>query len=1084
MPPKRDNTTQRVEPKLSNALLLNRYMLSLFGATSLRALSEHLKDPMLEGYDKDNISLFYHEMCRHLIPNTALTAEQLLKYDRNIYRHTNKISHERSEQIKWKYFQYLSLLFTEIYLDRYFGNRQRLLKDIIDYQTNIFNQDNKTYHELSNFTEKDLNKLAYWSATGSGKTLLMHVNILQYKHYASGKADINRTILITPNAGLTQQHYEEFRLSNIEAEGFSKKQMAGLFDKNNVDIIEITKLSETNGDKTVAIDSFESNNLVLVDEGHRGSSGEVWKTMREKLSATGFAFEYSATFGQAISSQSNATKKKAMLDEYGRATLFDYSYRYFYNDGYGKDYRILNMSEAWNELSISKYLTACLLGFYEQMRLFIDKKSELKPFKIEKPLAVFVGGSVNANGGLSTQELSDVLYLLKFFQKFISDKSQSIDIIRTLLNGSDGLVDKNNNPIFTNSLRYIRSNHRNAEEIYNDILKIIFNSDVSGAMLHLDNLRGIDGEIGMRIGNARYFGIINVGDSSGVIKKCAENGISTETMEYAEKSLFATINNSGSALNMLIGSKKFSEGWSSWRVSTMGLLNVGRSEGSQIIQLFGRGVRLKGYNTTLKRTSALDPSIAPKSLPKHISSLETLNIFGIRADYMELFKIILNEEGLPANEGDFMDITIPVRPTTDIASKKLKYIKVKDGRDFKKEITINLESQGIGFSTITLDYYPHILAIRSKNGKEYTGNGSQNQATFTDEHLRYLNWDKIYFDIINYKNEHRMHNLSISLEYLKALAHNNTWYCLYIPEYDMQFTDFGRCTSLWQEIVTTLLKLYIERAYNNAKSKWMAENVVTALLEDSHPNFEKEYTILLHKDLNNIADNLNKFKQSIEENKFSDTINISNSNDFQALHFAQHLYQPLLYLKADAFTIEGVEKSVKITPAPLNKSERDFVMDVKRFYEDNPDFFADKSLYLMRNKSKQGIGFFDVHGFYPDFIMWLIAGSKQYITFIDPKGIRHLRSFNDPKIKLAKIIRTEIEPRLCDSDVVLNSFIISNTPITAVSHWIANKDKTVLDAQDFKTFNENHIYFQYQQSEVYIREIFESLIGLCTHKQQ
>jgi chromosomal replication initiation ATPase DnaA len=27
-----------------------------------------------------------------------------------------------------------------------------------------------------------LNKLAYWSATGSGKTLLMHANILQYQH--------------------------------------------------------------------------------------------------------------------------------------------------------------------------------------------------------------------------------------------------------------------------------------------------------------------------------------------------------------------------------------------------------------------------------------------------------------------------------------------------------------------------------------------------------------------------------------------------------------------------------------------------------------------------------------------------------------------------------------------------------------------------------------------------------------------------------------------------------------------------------------------------------------------------------------
>ena len=54
-----------------------------------------------------------------------------------------------------------------------------------------------------------------------------------------------------------------------------------------------------------------------------------------------------------------------MLNEYGRATLFDYSYRYFYKDGYGKDYQILNMNDAWNETSVYKYLVACLLGFYE-----------------------------------------------------------------------------------------------------------------------------------------------------------------------------------------------------------------------------------------------------------------------------------------------------------------------------------------------------------------------------------------------------------------------------------------------------------------------------------------------------------------------------------------------------------------------------------------------------------------------------------------------------------------------------------------------------------------------------------------------
>src|SRR3546814_7326503 len=48
--------------------------------------------------------------------------------------------------------------------------------------------------------------------------------------------------------------------------------------------------------------------------------------------------------------------------------------------------------------------------------------------------------------------------------------------------------------------------------------------------------------------------------------------------------LFGKLNNKDSRLNVLIGSRKFTEGWSSWRVSTMGLLNMGQGEGSQIIR--------------------------------------------------------------------------------------------------------------------------------------------------------------------------------------------------------------------------------------------------------------------------------------------------------------------------------------------------------------------------------------------------------------------------------------------------------------------------------------------------------------------
>ena len=63
-------------------------------------------------------------------------------------------------------------------------------------------------------------------------------------------------------------------------------------------------------------------------------------------------------------------------------------------------------------------------------------------------------------------------------------------------------------------------------------------------------------------------------------------------------SFFDDIRRKGSPIRMLAGAKKFTEGWSSWRVSAMGLMNVGKKKGSEIIQLFGRGVRLKDIGSS------------------------------------------------------------------------------------------------------------------------------------------------------------------------------------------------------------------------------------------------------------------------------------------------------------------------------------------------------------------------------------------------------------------------------------------------------------------------------------------------------
>lgn len=85
--------------KLSQSLVLNKYILSLFGTTDLESLSKDLKDSSLEGYDGNNVSFFHHALVAKLYHNDFLTKELLLQYDQNIYAHTRTISDNRHEPI-------------------------------------------------------------------------------------------------------------------------------------------------------------------------------------------------------------------------------------------------------------------------------------------------------------------------------------------------------------------------------------------------------------------------------------------------------------------------------------------------------------------------------------------------------------------------------------------------------------------------------------------------------------------------------------------------------------------------------------------------------------------------------------------------------------------------------------------------------------------------------------------------------------------------------------------------------------------------------------------------------------------------
>lgn len=1064
--------------KFVHKLALNQWLLSLFDVKRFEQLAEHLRNEKLEGMDENNIHHFHHALTAQLFNLTQLPTELLLEYDQNIVKHTQRLNERRITRgeapIVWKYFQYLTLLFTEVYLDRYFSDPDALRK-AINEQVAACNADKPDADHIAPFNEdgeawSQINKIAYWSATGSGKTLLMHANILQYQFYLDKhgrRRELNRIILLTPNEGLSQQHLREFDAAGLPAELF-QKDGSGLFAGQRIEILDIHKLKDEMGDKTIAIDAFEGNNLVLVDEGHRGASGGeegAWMRFRNALCEKGFSFEYSATFGQAVKDN------RTLSDAYAKSILFDYSYRYFYGDGFGKDYQILNLDEGTQANHLDAYMVACLLAFFQQQRLFKEQSFAFRPFNIDKPLWIFVGGSVTKR--LASRDASDIIEILKFLSRFVSDRSASIERIERVLN--QGLVTAGGKNLFAGRFNYLNTLGLSPAQLFDETLAILFNA-AGGGTLYVENLKGATGEIALRLGNNDPFGVINVGDDAKLVKLCEDNGISTQDSEFAG-SLFQGINTPQSTVNVLIGSKKFTEGWNSWRVSTLGLMNVGQTEGSQIIQLFGRGVRLKGYGFSLKRSGKAH---LPDGIvrPKHISILETLSIFGIRADYMAQFRDFLEEEGLQIKD-DRIEFMLPV--IKNLGTQKLKIIRLKNtingvstefGDAFRRlgpiptlskpdpateEATAYLQK-----NQVVLNWYPKIQAMKSGGVSGGDVETAPNQAHLHARHIAFLNLDRLYFELERFKAERGWYNLNLSADRMADLLADQSWYQLLIPAEELACDSFEK-VRLWEEIALSLLKKFTERYYTFRKREWELPHLEYQELTENDPNFPKGrdedsegyYRILLDRSQDEIITKLNELKGLIEGGELKPW----EFSGMKAIWFERHLYEPLIYLD---------QNIVEVSPVPLNKGERNLIEDVKSFHDSTPAFFADKQLYLLRNLSKgRGVGFFEAGNFHPDFILWVISGERQFIAFVDPKGIRNI-GFNDPKIQFFQTIK-DIERRLGEPSVILSSFIISNTP-SHVMRLLWAVDKPAMEARN--------ILFQEEDKPSYVSKMMAQIVKL------
>jgi superfamily II DNA or RNA helicase len=988
--------------EIEKYLILNKYFLSLFGVKDFDDLRKRFKN-VKEDIDSDGRTYFANTL---LSLRDLKIEDDLIQYDRNIQEYIREISKKRGH-FKLKYFQYLAVLFTEIFLDFIKNRKVELINKLNDFLRNY--KDSEVKELIGEFKEDDFKKLAFWMATGSGKTLIAHINYLQFIKYKPFEPD--NILLITPNLNLSKQHLEELQKSGIPAKIYSEGLVTQFRSNYEILIIEITKLVEEKkgGGISLPVETFEGKNLIFVNEEHKGkkSDDQKWAKLRNKLIEKGFAFEYSATFGQIL--DKNNTD---ILKEYSKAIIFDYSYKYFYLDGYGKDFWVFNIEESKKFSKDFQEITfiANLLDFYEQLLLYQKEKNDLcRKYNIEKPLWIFVGTSVTGK-----KLDSDVLQIVEFIKKVLSDENCLKQKIEKILKG-EYKDEKGKKDIFENKFSYLRSKiftRKDKDIDIGDLYDTVFHGK---GKLKICELKNIEGELGLKVGENPYFGVINIGNVSDFKKLLEQQGFSIDK-DIISNSLFEDIKKENSMIHILIGSKKFIEGWDTWRASSMGLLHIGKGEGPQIIQLFGRGVRLKGENMSLKRSEN-----------EQIKPLEILNIYGVKADYIKNFLSAISKE-----EVEFEEIKIPVKVKEKNKWEDLPYLIKDEKAKFEEENFLNLFQDDKLAFILDLGTKISVYIGERKNGKEFSK--SEEIKAEMEEKIIYdiipdidlLNWQKIFKEILEYKTLKGYWNLCFSVNNLKDVLKQ----CKVKAYSDSLKIQNKQSLEKIEEIAILLLKGYIDKFYRKQKGLFEKDKLTYKKAGEQLELFKnvtngtyEYYTVCISKN--------NKKKEKIiqEIKEFLKKINDLQKDDDKILPrivIENSIFIPLI-LKNDEID--------KISPPGLTESEKKFVSDLKKYLQNNKLKYLSKcEIVLLRNEVKSGIGFqLDWASFYPDFIMWIKEeeNKKIHIVFIDPKGLHHTQKLQDERVNFMKQDIKEIEKKIQKTKekrkILLHGFILSYT---------------------------------------------------------
>ncbi|GAA7831736.1 DEAD/DEAH box helicase family protein [Helicobacter pylori] len=839
--------------------------------------------------------------------------------------------------------------------------------------------------------ENFINRLAFYMATGSGKTIVI-IKLVELLSVAirMGLIPKKNIMFFSTNENLIKQFEKEIEKYNRGKDYSKQIGFKNLKSVKNEDFFHAPKIveqialfyyradlmnDEESKENLLNYKDYWDNgeNYVILDEAHKGNKSESKRqAIFSLLSLKGFLFNFSATF----------TEESDLI-----TAVYNLSVGEWVKLGYGKESVLLkknnliafkelkDLNDKEKEIALLKALLLLAMQkcykvegyFYDPLMLVFTHSVNVKNSDAEiffKTLAHVIENDDGSDFLKAKEDLLEELMKPEFLFSDNKDKDYKIQVFKEGLKSMDfkGLKEE----VF-----YANNGH----------IEVIINPKNNQ-------------EIAFKLNTSdKVFCLIKIGDiTEWICEKLKSVKVVSKNLSFKEESYFSQIDKS--SINILVGSRTFDTGWDSTRPSVILFLNIGLDDDAKklVKQSFGRGVRIESVKNQRQRLAYLeiDPSIK-KALKPNAAMLETLFVIPTNHASLEaILKFQKESENGGENRGSWREI-------------KLEKTRIEHALFvpcYRKKPTSMLElPENASFKMSGENF---------KDLKEYFNLMSEKH--FILKHEIYD--PKDYAQLKNMIQEAHFKKVSTwhykDLDYMISEIKGKLYLNQKVPKDEFNALDNEKI-------------VHFKRIKVKAGKK---EELVKKIQE------AKEYAPLDKETLRKKIAQGEIDPYDTEKHKQNKTFEVDGA---ELLKLKEHYYTPLIKAK----NCDWLKHVVKV------ESEIDFLKELQetetiKTLQENYDFWAFSK--IDEHLDNLFIPYFNNAAercFFPDFIFWLQKGGTQIICFIDPKGSKH--TDYEHKADAYKLFK----------DKIFNPKDDPNLKIQVVLKFYGNKDKVLDDYRDY-----------------------------------